>query len=323
MAIPKQAAAAAAKADAMIKGANETPEEKAAREAEEAQAAEVARLAEEEAAAAAAEAEEAARLAEEEAAAKKAAAAAGSDYESQYRTLQGKYDAEVPVLYRQIAELQVKLAEITAAHKTAAAPAPAPAPTEPASLVYLRKEMPEFEDAVKYMINSTVTGLLNEKMGDVTAKVGNLENTVVENAGTAFFKYMDDNVKNWRTINDMPDFMGWLKEADRRSGRSKYDLIQEAFTSLDGPRVSTFFADFIEEEAAKKKSKKPGMEKFAAPDAGGPGDPNVGKAEITITRADITKFYNDVAKGIYKGDPESMKKRETEINAAIAAGKVA
>ena len=333
MAVPKQVADANRRAEELIKASQETPEAKAAREAEEAKAAAIA-AAEAEAAAASAggetEEEKAAREAAEAAAASGGPApgtGGGIDYEAQYNSLQGKYNNEVPILYSQIGELKIQIAELMAEKTKAAAAAPAAAATVPASLTYLRKEMPEFEDAVKYLVESRVADMLKEQIGEVSTKVGKLETTVVETAGTAFFKYLDDNAKNWRVINDLPDFLVWLKTVDVASGYSRYDLIQNAFSALDGARTAYFFNTYSAEVAASKNAppaKKP-IDRFAAP-AGGGADAGAAAAaagtEVTVTRADVQKFYSDVSRGIYKGDPEGMKKREAEINLAIAAGKV-
>jgi len=332
MAVPKQVEEANRRAEELIRSSQETPEAKVAREAEEAKAAATA-AAEVEAAALAdggeIEAEKAAREAVEAAAALESPApgtGGGADYEAQYNSLQGKYNHEVPILYSQIGELKIQIAELIAKQAKSAA-APTVPVTEPAALTYLRKEMPEFEEAVKYLVESRVAAMLKEQIGEVSTKVGKLENTVVETAGTAFFKYLDDNAKNWRAINDLPDFLTWLGVVDLASGYSKYDLIQNAFSVLDGPRTAYFFNSYSAEVAVKKSTPpaKKAIDKFAAP-AGGGGDAGASGAgasnEVTVTRSDVQKFYSDVSRGTYRGDPEGMKKREAEINLAIASGKV-
>jgi hypothetical protein len=243
-------------------------------------------------------------------------------FEAKYLVLQGKYDAEVPVLYKQISELKIQLADLQA-QLVDKKPAPDVPGNIPKSLEYLRKEMPEFEEAVNYLAEQRAKQIMSTQMGDVNTRVDNLANSVVANTSASFYSYLDKEVKNWQNINNHPAFAAWLQETDRLTGLPKMAILQDAYQKFDGPRAAAFFEAFIVDAKAKTKGVSP-VDKFAAPNSGGGGNENTpAPAAAVVSRSDIAQFYADVARGVYKQNPEGKKQREAELNAAIAAGKVA
>ena len=243
-------------------------------------------------------------------------------FEARYLVLQGKYDAEVPVLYKQISELKIELADLQS-QLVAKKPSPDISGNIPKSLEYLRKEMPEFEEAVNYLAEQRAKQIMSEQMGTVNTRVDNLANSVVANTSASFYSYLDKEIKNWQQINNHPAFAAWLQETDKFIGLPRMALLQDAYQKFDGPRAAAFFAAFITEAKVKTKGVSP-ADKFAAPDSGGGGAENTpAPGAVVVNRSDIQQFYAAVARGDYKQNPEGMKKREAEINAAIAAGKVA
>ena len=54
-------------------------------------------------------------------------------------------------------------------------------------------------------------------------------------------------VTNWRDINRSDDFKTWLQHPDMLSGRRRHDLLMEAFSRHETPRVVAFFKGFLTE----------------------------------------------------------------------------
>ena len=201
------------------------------------------------------------------------------DYKAKYDTLQGKYNAEVPVLYGEVGDLKIKLAEaiakITELQKTPAAP---PKPVEiPEGLKYIRKEMPGMEEAIVYlakdMAKQMVEEMVGKKITDVDTKLNNLETGNVKSAAAVFYKTLEDKVKNWTVINEDPDFLKWLDTPDAYSGYKKAELIQDAYNQFDANRVARFFTDYVAEVEAKKPPAPGAPPKFEAPPKGGGATP--------------------------------------------------
>lgn len=243
-----------------------------------------------------------------------------------YLTLQGKYNAEVPRLYSEIAGLKIKMAEMVQQKIVPAAPAAPPVPEEePASIKYMRKELPEFEGAVTFLANKIAEEKLTAKLKDIDGRVEHVEATTVETAGNIFYKYLDDNVKNWRAINNDPGFLNWLNEPDRYSGMTKGQLLQGSYNKFDGISVANFFNDYITAKnptSAPAAPPAPDVNKFTHTPPGSTTPPTAPPPEETMSRGDVKKFYDDVASGKYRFKPEDMKKMEEKINRLSLAGKI-
>ena len=250
------------------------------------------------------------------------------DYEQKYKTLQGKYDNELPKLYGEVGDFKVKLAEaltiISELKKTPTTPAPVDTP--PPGIGYMRKEMPEMEDAVRYIVKEEATKLVKDlvgnKVGEVDTKLNNLEAATVKNAGNIFYDNLAAKVPTWAVINENADFLKWLEDIEPYTGYKKMDLLQDAVAKLDVIRTAKFFTDFItESKAVPKPPAAPG--KFEAPPKPvGGGNPPIPSDEGYVTSGEITKFYNDVAVGKYKNREVDRVAMESKINKALAEGKI-
>ena len=248
------------------------------------------------------------------------------DYSKEaYLTLQGKYNAEVPRLYSEIADLKIRMAEMVQSHVAPAPPAPAPPEDEPASIKYMRKELPEFEGAVTFLATKIADEKLAAKLKEIDGRVGQVEATTTETAGNIFYKYLDDNVKNWRAINNDPGFLNWLSQQDRYTGAQKSQLLQGAYNRFDGITVANFFSDYVKEKSPATPPAAPpapDITKFVATPPGTTTPPAAPPPEETMSRGDVKKFYDDVAAGKFRFKPDDMKKTEEKINRLSLAGKI-
>ena len=64
------------------------------------------------------------------------------------------------------------------------------------------------------------------------------------------------------------------------------------------------------------------VDKQVSPKAAASAAPTATDNKPVITQAQIKAFYDDVAKGLYRGRPQEMQQIEAKINAAIAEGRV-
>jgi len=110
--------------------------------------------------------------------------------------------------------------------------------------------------------------------------------------------------------------------------------LKAAYAANDAPRVLAFFNGFLAEEAASTPpapapdpaapvAPKVPLETFAAPGrAKSAATPLVPPEKPTISRADVTKFYEDLRRGVYRGRDEEKARIEAMIFEANRDGRI-
>lgn len=147
---------------------------------------------------------------------------------------------------------------------------------------------------------------------------------------------MNDRLPNWREVNTDPDFLSWLKLPDPYSGVIRHELLKTAYERNDTPRVLNFFQGFLSEEAvlapadsgpdfrssAATQDKVP-LANFAAPGRAKTAAASGAPAEKPVfTRAQIAKFYADVASRKYAGREAEKDRVENQIFDAEREGRI-
>ena len=56
--------------------------------------------------------------------------------------------------------------------------------------------------------------------------------------------YLDEQVKDWETVNKDPAFLSWLSQPDPLTGVQRQKLLDAALADFDGARVASFFTLF-------------------------------------------------------------------------------
>lgn len=261
-------------------------------------------------------------------------------WETRYRVLQGKYNAEVPVLQRQNRELEGRLDQmeqlLTSMRE---APQGQPAGESLVSEEEIADYGPEFIDMVGRMarqVNRDEISRLNQTIAQLQGQLQNVGGKVRKTEQESIYGQLDKNVENWREINRDPQFLEWLANRDPFSGLVRRDMLQEAFSRADAPRVIAFFNGFLREHAAvtdagrggpgkKKPDTGNGLDKLVAP-----GRPRTGSAnqtgardeKRTWTEAEISQFYAEKRKGAFKGNEKLAEQLEADIFAAQREGRI-
>lgn len=147
---------------------------------------------------------------------------------------------------------------------------------------------------------------------------------------------MNDRLPNWRDVNTDPDFLSWLKLPDPYSGVIRHELLKTAYERNDTPRVLNFFQGFLSEEAAmapadsgpdfrgsaSTQDKVP-LATFAAPGRAKTAAASGAPAEKPVfTRAQIAKFYAEVAARKYVGREAEKDRVENQIFDAEREGRI-
>ena len=258
------------------------------------------------------------------------------DWEQRYSVLQGKYNAEVPQLHKDLKDLKELVSNLQST------PAPAVEAPAPATLVTaddISEFGQDFFDAVGRRareIYDPVVGDLKTQVSELKQQLGGVSATVVESAKDKVLNQLDSNVEDWRELNERQDFLDWLAKADPYSGEPRGKMLHDAFDANDAERVSAFFTGFKNEHAAvapqpaaadsESDTRTPAVDlndHVAPGKAARPSSPASAQSQKNVwTRPQIVEFYKDCQLGKFKNDPQRREQIERDIFAAQAEGRI-
>lgn len=285
-------------------------------------------------------------------------APAADGWEQRYKVLQGKYNAEVPRLQRQVQDLSSTLEQLKAqgvatqgmlaalAQGRVAAPGgQSQTPVAPVKLVK-DEEVKEFgedlTDFIKRVAQEAVLPAVEQKLQPVQQQVAEVRGQSEEDRRMALkaaherlLATLDREIPDWRQQNNDPGFLDWLSQADPYSGAARRDLLGKAYDGFDAPRIIAIFKGYRAEHAvvtptppaaapAQPDASQRKLEEFTAPGtpkAGAAGAPN-GAGKRTWTQAEIKQFYDDAAAGKFRNNKQRRDEIEREIHAAVREGRV-
>lgn len=263
---------------------------------------------------------------------------------------EGRYAAQLRInssLQEQVTNLTNLVETLSTAR---AAPEPTPAPIPPAKLV-TQEEIdaygPDFIDIVQRIVKQSTTAELEQARGEIATlkqQMGNTVKTVVEKSDADALKKMEEDlaaaVPDWEQVNLQDNFLAWLQLPNVYTGVKRHDELRKAWAERKTPQVIAFFKGFLSEEAAllptghqpspstpaplaPAPSKTP-LGNFAAPGrartpAGGSPPP---AEKPTFTASEISAFYRDVNRGVYKGRDDEKARIENMIWDAQREGRI-
>lgn len=263
-------------------------------------------------------------------------------FKAKYHTLQGKYDAEVPRLHNEVKALHEQISSLQQLLASMKQPEAAPEPVAPNPSTLLKpEEIEEFGPELIDVINRVAKGVvspevqkLREENAQLTSQLGEVQTHTAENARSRMYSTLTTTVPTWEQINTSPEFLTWLEKLDVFAGVRRGDLLKQAFEANDTARVVAFFEGYQNEHAALSPNTPP----TAAPEGkkpavdmatlAAPGRPKGGGAERTQDgkrkwrQAEITAFYADVRRGVYKKDAKTKDTIEKDIIAAGREGRI-
>lgn len=283
-------------------------------------------------------------------------------FETKYKVLQGKYNAEVPRLQGQVRELNDLTRslrdQVTATQNLLAAlgtqPARQPEPAAPATPAAKKQLVtedeikqfgPDLYDFIKRAaaqeVLPAVESRVDSRIAPVASKVDQVGEIVSANVQRtartdkqSVHDLLASQVPNWAQLNEDPLFLEWLDQVDPYSGYRRGQLLEQAYKAYDGPRVVAFFRGYLTENATisppvtttETPAPKPqkDLAAFIAPGAPKTGAVGApdGSGKRAWTRAEIGQFYEDVRVGKYRTKPDEHKRIEADIFAAQRDGRI-
>jgi hypothetical protein len=260
-------------------------------------------------------------------------------WQQKYQTLQGMYNAEVPRMNAHIQDLTQRgqqMEQLLASMQAAPAPAPEPAPAPVSALT--SDEVEEYGESIDIMrkVSQEIAGQYEQRLTAMQTKLDELQGTVVprveqiasqqaHNAEQGFWASLQSTVPNWREINDNQDFQSWLLETDPLSGLTRQTYLDDAQRNQDITRVASFFESWQSATGAavaQPNRTASELEKQVAPGKGrSSGAPQSGETK-TYAPDDITKFFEKVRTGGFKGKEKERDAIERDIFAAQSEGRI-
>lgn len=272
-----------------------------------------------------------------------------ANWEARYNTLQGKYNSEVPELRAQLAALRETIQAMQYRERSPGDLPAAPPPVPRAQAL----EIPPTDvenygsdliQASQRWAEAKYAPVLSEYERRLAAVEGNTRQLGQLSMTQRVEAALDGAVARWRDINaNDPVWDDWLNQTDVFSGRPRKQLITEAYQAGDAPRTIAFFQSYLREQTAVTPPPQPGtrqyqtgsgamsagpatptpLEMLAVPGRGPVSNPaypasgaqnGVNGTRRSWTGAEITAFYNQVQRGLWRGREAEVAAIEADIS---------
>ncbi len=265
----------------------------------------------------------------------------GENWEQKFKTLQGKYNAELGVAREDNKALQDKLAEATANIKELneranklEEEASLKKSGDLAAMLESVKDKYDGEELFG-VVEATAKSQselgqanrnLSKEISDLKARIGQTQDATQKTAEQLFAERLLAAVPNLNEINTNPDFIDWMNEVDpsaRLYTSAPHPIRQQVMEAAQRRNDSVAAIAIYNEWLAKKG---PQEESSKIPEAhiqpelsgSGEGEPE-GKPIYTMEQ--VKKFYDDVVHG-RKYSSEEVERIDRDIHAARLEGRI-
>ena len=250
--------------------------------------------------------------------------------------LQGKYNAEVPILQREANTLRTENATLRSENASLKTQ-PSPAPKEPGKpgsdasdpFKRIRDDYgDEFASNIDSAINSRVEALVAQRLNPMAEKINAVQTTQARSAEQVFFDALAKAVPKWMEINNNDGFKYWLGTPETFSGLPYQTLLESAHAQWDADRVARIFQawpGYAGIGAPKSPSPDPNKNELESLIQPGPTAPNNQPTDAnkkTYTQAQIRTFYEEVRRGLWKHRPKEQADMDMEIALASKEGRI-
>lgn len=255
-------------------------------------------------------------------------------WHNRFKTLQGKYNAEVPRLTTELRDLKGQLntaiAKLDSFTEAKTAPPPAKLVTDKDVEVFgsdlidvidrKAREVAQTAFDSGMDVLKTENSKLREQLTGVTDRQASSDQR-------GYFSELAQAVPDWEAVNVDDGFLEWLAEVDTLSGQPRQDYLNRAFANLDTQRTVALFnaykqttgtpvpaADAVDPKAQLQRQIAPGTSKAAA------AAPSSGTKLWTMN--EIDQFYRSITQGAFRDNEPERVRIEAEIDQAVAEGRL-
>jgi len=231
-------------------------------------------------------------------------------WEQRYRSLTGKYNAEVPRLAAANRELTAKLQSIEQEIESLRA-----AKQTPRESLVKKEEVEEFGEPLVDLIRRAAREEMSEKdsvIDSLKAKLDRFEASNVRTIEVDFYERLASSVPDWEEMNKDRGFLDWLAEYDELTGKQRQDSLDDAVGMKDASRAARFFNKWKDMSQKKAATATRSLESQVVPATGTVSTPPPGKK--IWTRNEISDFYGKARRG--EISDKQMVAIEADIHAA-------
>lgn len=247
-------------------------------------------------------------------------------WQQKYRTLEGKYSAEVPRLNAQVKELTAQLAQMQEALKKPETPEKPPevqklvtdADVEAfgSDLIEVQRKVAR-EVAMEFKKDIDELRAENAKLRDQLTQTGSQVGAV------SFEARLYQLVPDFEEVNKDARWVAWLEETDPMLRGPRKTVAQDAFNRGDAEAVKhyvdMFKATIAEPTDNKRKAE---LERQVQPNRSVSSTPPSSQKGRTYSTKDIEKMFEKAAKLNATQKFDEAQKLEAEIDAAYMEGRV-
>lgn len=237
------------------------------------------------------------------------APAQGDDekWEARYKTISGKYNAEVPRLHQQLKERDGELKSLKDRIEMLEAASTKESLVKP-------EEVQEFGEPLVDLIRRAAreeVGAKDAEIQQLKSRVESFEVKTSANTEATFYEDLARAVPEWMAINDDPEFHKWLAEHDDLTGMQRQQILGQAEANRDANRVARFFSAFKKVQEGTAAAASNTLESQVAPTTSRVDAPPQGKK--IWTRAEIADFYAGDRRGAYSEDQAAAIDNEIQL----------
>jgi uncharacterized coiled-coil protein SlyX len=255
------------------------------------------------------------------------------DFEQKYRTLQGKYDAEVPRLHQQVRELSDKLGAL---QKQLAEKKPAE-PTKPKEKVSLvtdadRAEFGEELIDVQRRVAQEVAQDYEDRLEAQARVIEELRSQVVSTGSRvgemSFSQQLNALVPDFAQVDRDERWVAWLNEYDPMLRAPRRVQAKAAFDAGDAEAVAHYVQlwkqSITEPTGQGKDPRQSELEKQVAPNrsASSASVKSTGRDAKIYSEREVNGVWNKIRTLNTRGQYDEAAKLEAEITAAYLEGRV-
>jgi hypothetical protein len=251
------------------------------------------------------------------------------DWEAKFRTLQGKYNAEVPRFAEQVRKLTESVQSLVEENTKL---------REDTSRVQVKNET-HITDSERETFGSDLIDLqeriahsvadpllkkieqLEQANRALESKVGTVDERVAVSASDRFYETLTARVPDWQDLNDDAGFIAWLDSVDPVYGMPRRVGMDNAAQGLDAERAAIVFNAYRATMAPAQRTPAQQLASQVAPTRSrNTPVPVTGNNGKFWTERDIQAFYADLRRGHI--DDAEASRIEQEIQLAVSEGRV-
>lgn len=256
-----------------------------------------------------------------------------SAWEQRYKTLHGKYEAEVPRLHAELRDQRSLVQQLNQAvtHLTALPTAPEPRP-EPKKSLVTQQDVDTFGGDLVDLIGRKAREIATEeaialqtRVKDLEGQLGHTSQRVETSDNDRFYMHLGGAVPDYRAVNTDPRWLNWLKQTDPMTGNTRQQYLDVAASQRNVGRVASIFNAFKDTLQPVEVGETPQQElqRQVAPSKsnGGsrPQQPEQSGHKIWTSK-DLNTHYTKARLG--QVNTEDAKRIESEINRAMSEGRI-